>query len=339
MVALELLVLVLTAISFYHSRLRNLDASSFPVRTASSNSKDGEMIDYRLKPRLEEKEAVVLVRKRTCVPSYPASTWPGMIRWPHSRCLARATCPCLLSISFTYTVQTWLPAQAKLPKHRPGYHTTPDMLNLAAARYQRSWTKRKLKSLSPFASRVQITILQGASKPFTTLRSLHALARLPPPSGHVNHRGTIGQGRGGSHSRRQPPAPRDVQHAYGLLKYSISVPWSQPSPRRNPRWTARWERGGGSFIRSRGRRLTVARQTLAVVVLYVVKLSRTFRVSQDTSTGSQSYEVEYETTEHAKQPASVARTFRQMRFLTSPGRTPSDMCVVPPPPPSDPSKA
>ncbi|KAL3223992.1 hypothetical protein MRX96_027059 [Rhipicephalus microplus] len=73
------------------------------------------------------------------------------------------------------------------------------MSNLAAARYQKSWTKRKLKSLSSFASRMQVTILQGASKPSRTLGSLHVLARLPPPSGLVNHRGTIGQGRGGIH--------------------------------------------------------------------------------------------------------------------------------------------
>ncbi|KAH8037038.1 hypothetical protein HPB51_008462 [Rhipicephalus microplus] len=91
------------------------------------------MIDECLKPRPEEEEAVFLGRERACPRALPRrglASFVGRI----SRCLARATCPCFRSNSYTYAVRTWLPAPAKIPKHRPGYHTTQDMSTLAAAR-------------------------------------------------------------------------------------------------------------------------------------------------------------------------------------------------------------
>ncbi|KAH8037041.1 hypothetical protein HPB51_008465 [Rhipicephalus microplus] len=241
------------------------------------------MIDERLKPRPEEEEAVFLGRERAChraLPRRSLASFVGRI----SRCLARATCPCFRLNSYTYEVRTWLPAPTKIPKHRPGYHTTQDMSTLAAARYQRSWTKKKPKLLSPFASRVQVIILQGASKPSRTLGSLQVLAWLPPPSGQVNHRGTTGQRRGGSQSRRRPPDPGVVQHAFDLLKYPIYIPGSEPPLRHylsmdRTLVTRRRKFQLKSLSTSYG-----SRETLAVVVLYVIKLSRTLRASHDAAT-------------------------------------------------------
>ncbi|KAL3223988.1 hypothetical protein MRX96_027055 [Rhipicephalus microplus] len=50
------------------------------------------------------------------------------------------------------------------------------------------------------------------------------------------------------------------------------------------------------------------------------------------------YEGQYETAEHAKQLAAVARTFRRGQLPNESRRTPSDLCVVQSPPSWYPSK-
>ncbi|KAL3203523.1 hypothetical protein MRX96_011895 [Rhipicephalus microplus] len=73
--------------------------------------------------------------------------------------------------------------------------------------------------------------LTGRKKTFHNSR-ISSRTGLVTPLGQVDLRGTTGQGRGESRSRRHSPAPGVGQHAFDLVKYSIFVTWSHPSRRR-----------------------------------------------------------------------------------------------------------
>ncbi|KAH8037037.1 hypothetical protein HPB51_008461 [Rhipicephalus microplus] len=165
------------------------------------------------------------------------------------------------------------------------------------------------KPLPPFASRMQVAILQGASKPSRTLGSLQVLAWLPPPSGQVNHRGTTGQGRGGSQSRRRPPAPGVVQHAFDLVKYSITVPWSQPPLRRYTSMDRTLETRWRKFQSKSLSTLYGSTRDSPSSSCTSSNFPGLFELLTTRLQEAEKYESQYETTRHAKQPAAVPWTF------------------------------